>query len=629
MQYYNVAIKGQGILFKDDKGQVIGSEENGLTQLNNVRGRINNSFISNILQLFQSAAVDNAKEQILDKVGLNNDTFDVAQLIAYSGIDDLKTIRSFLRQPIIEKYISFIQRSRTRFADFSKGSYEERAAEQALAYINNNLKEAKINYTKFSETTKPFSYSEMKEFIELSKKETLTAEEKVKYFQGQFQILSNFIQYKDKAEVLGKAITAYNIDTKSVGINYYEVLQAVNKYDTYFNAEEVPFFDGLQEMNTGFVKSLYDKGLKLAQTAFNQPSILPFNNKFFKKLYQNALEITGKEELNAQDVKLLNKTALWYITSLQNEVINENVQELRKRLLTSVIENNQIKDKSLALRIQDLKNEGYDNWLVERLVIDNDNIKYYRNNLEKSEEVLAVISFIQLLNEHPEIGKELIQYSYLTSGGNPTATGFNNIIPVTELNEFGKYYNSKEFEQLLNDDLFSDIFFEQFYRNNPTKAYNISELNPVKLEGKNIQVKTENSLPKYVYMYVKQENAKAITLVFKKNTNGFKEKDNVYYSLGLLTNEYAGNTPNLESIYPDNNKFISQPIKNNFENKNKLKDKLDNISKTESTQMINYNTYQNVLKENNLKSTVTEAEFNLLSQKEKETILWQAKNCDF
>jgi len=631
MQYYNVAIKGQGILFKDDKGQVIGSEENGLTQLNNVRGRINNSFISNILQLFQSAAVDNAKEQILDKVGLNNDTFDVAQLIAYSGIDDLKTIISFLRQPIIEKYISFIQRSRTRFADFSKGSYEERAAEQALAYINNNLKEAKINYTKFSETTKPFSYSEMKEFIELSKKETLTAEEKVKYFQGQFQILSNFIQYKDKAEVLGKAITAYNIDTKSVGINYYEVLQAVNKYDTYFNAKEFPFFDGLQEMNTGFVKSLYDKGLKLAQTAFNQPSVLPFNNKFFKKLYENALEITGKEELNAQDVKLLNKTALWYITSLQNGVINENIQELRKRLLTSVIENNQVKDKSLALKIQDLKNEGYDNWLVERLVIDNDNIKYYRNNLEKSEEVLAVISFIQLLNEHPEIGKELIQYSYLTSGGNPTATGFNNIIPVTELNEFGKYYNSKEFADLLNDDSFSDIFFEQFYRNNPTKAYNISELNPVKLESKNIQVKSEDALPKYVYMYVKQQDSKAITLVFKKNNN-FKLSDNVYYSLGLLTNEYAGNTPNLESIYPDNNKYISQPIANNFENKNELKDKLDNVSKTESTEsteMVNYNTYQNVLKENNLKSTVTETEFNLLSEKEKETILWQAKNCNF
>jgi hypothetical protein len=742
IQYYNVAIKGQGILFKDDKGETIRLKDSkgnyleddglGLTKLNNPRGVINNSFISNILQLFQSAAVDNAKEQILDKVGLNNDTFDVAQLIAYSGIDDLKTIISFLRQPIIEKYISFIQRSRTRFADFSKGSYEERAAEQALAYINNNLKEAKINYNKFSETTKPFSYSEMKEFIELSKKEatkklnvksykgnikpepntifvfgsnpegrhgagaakiakeqfgaiygqgeglqgnayalptkdlrikenkglksisseqiinnieklynvakenpdkefkigyrntneislngytglemidmfikagkipsniifseewvntekfiqqSLTAEEKVKYFQGQFQILSNFIQYKDKAKVLGKAITAYNIDTKSVGINYYEVLQAVNKYDTYFNAKEVPFFDGLQSMNTGFVKSLYDKGLKLAQTAFNQPSILPFNNKFFKKLYQNALEITGKEELNAQDVKLLNKTALWYITSLQNGVINENVQELRKRLLTSVIENNAVKDKSLALRIQDLKNEGYDNWLVERLVIDNDNIKYYRNNLEKSEEVLAVISFIQLLNEHPEIGKELIQYSYLTSGGNPTATGFNNIIPVTELNEFGKYYNSKEFQDLLNDDSFSDIFFEQFYRNNPTKAYNISELNPVKLEGKNIQVKSEDALPKYVYMYVKQENAKAITLIFKKNPN-YKPSDNVYYSLGLLNNEYAGNTPNLESIYPDNNKYISQPIKNNFENKNELKDKLDNVSKTEST----------------------------------------------
>jgi hypothetical protein len=187
------------------------------------------------------------------------------------------------------------------------------------------------------------------------------------------------------------------------------------------------------------------------------------------------------------------------------------------------------------------------------------------------------------LNEHPEIGKELIQYSYLTSGGNPTATGFNNIIPVTELNEFGKYYNSKEFEQLLNDDSFSDIFFEQFYRNNPTKAYNISELNPIKLEGKNIQVKSEDTLPKYVYMYVKQENAKAITLIFKKNPN-FKPSDNVYYSLGLLTNEYAGNVTNLESIYPDNNKFISQPIANNFENQNNIIDKLS--QKNESKNLI-------------------------------------------
>jgi exodeoxyribonuclease-5 len=54
-----------------------------------------------------------------------------------------------------------------------------------------------------------------------------------------------------------------------------------------------------------------------------------------------------------------------------------------------------------------------------------------------------------------------------------------------------------------------------------------------------------------------------------------------------------------------------------------------NVSKPTSTKVVNYNNYQNVLKENNLKSTVTESEFNLLSEKEKETLIWQAKNCNF
>lgn len=732
MQYYNISIAGQGVMFKDSKGEVIrpkdekgnyiGDDKLGLTNLSDIKGKINNSFISNILQIFQSAAVDNAKEQIMDKAGLNSETLDVAQMIAMSGIDDLELIVAFLKQPYIEKYVDFSQRIRTKFEEFEKGSYKERAIKKALNSLNNQLKDLGVEtYSTFNNESVAFSKEELKEFLKFTDKNTVTFttynwsrysnnsyevssagdkrfsalfaklndgrtieeayqldikgfrskgndwklgkgkaplrnvskeqswneykdlwrtylnenpelkeelkekakgktltdkfastdvsqaralaeilnesekvitlnENKIKFLQGQYQVLSNFINYKDKAEKLGKAITAYNIDTKSVGKNYYEVKQAINKYNAYFvnDNPDVPF-NGLKEMgNNKFVKALYENGLLVANTAFNRPDILPFNNKFFKELYLQAAEILEKEDLSAQDIKLLNKTALWYITSMENNgIFEEDIKGLRQRLLTSTKEN-----PSLARRIKELINEGYDNWLIQRLTIDEDKISYYRNSIEKSEEILAVIAFNQLLSDYPEIGKELIQYSYLTSGGNPTATGFSNIVPITELNKlgFGKFYNNKAFQQELDKDSFIDTFWTQYYQNNPTKAFNASDYDRQKLTDENIKFTTEKNLPKFVYLYIEQEGKQAKTILFKKNPNF--EKENVYYPLALLDNEYAANQA-LTSINPENNKYASFPIQNTYETKESLKDKIDNLKTDIPTDLgldINLNT---------------------------------------
>ena len=62
------------------------------------------TYISKVIEAFQSASVDNEKEQILYKLNINKQTVSVINALAMLGFDE-EVISYFINQPIIEEYV--------------------------------------------------------------------------------------------------------------------------------------------------------------------------------------------------------------------------------------------------------------------------------------------------------------------------------------------------------------------------------------------------------------------------------------------------------------------------------------------------------------------------------------------
>src|SRR5690606_12682449 len=65
---------------------------------------------SNVIMYLQSAAVDNSKEQILGKLNINDQTMNVASVMAMLGLPE-DFIGYFMTQPIIKEYVAIMQNS--------------------------------------------------------------------------------------------------------------------------------------------------------------------------------------------------------------------------------------------------------------------------------------------------------------------------------------------------------------------------------------------------------------------------------------------------------------------------------------------------------------------------------------
>lgn len=63
-----------------------------------------NRFVSDIIKAYQTAAVDNEKDPILDKLNINGETMPVVTAMAALGFDE-RTIGAFMNQPIIREWV--------------------------------------------------------------------------------------------------------------------------------------------------------------------------------------------------------------------------------------------------------------------------------------------------------------------------------------------------------------------------------------------------------------------------------------------------------------------------------------------------------------------------------------------
>ena len=200
--------------------------------------------ISDVLTERQNLATDNAKEQALEKLFLNKETFDADKAMTLMGFDKDENGNSlvglFLNQPIIRDYVNYLNNINSVIAEFVPDK-QQAALEYVLEkYVSTNekVKEynelynpdfqdpriVKVAVTRLQEQFKNINGTVLQSQIENNGNDELI----------QFLALQQFILFDRAGKELRKVQSFLNVDSQGLGKSFFDVIDKKQKFESYF-----------------------------------------------------------------------------------------------------------------------------------------------------------------------------------------------------------------------------------------------------------------------------------------------------------------------------------------------------------------------------------------------------------
>ena len=490
---------------------------------------------------FQSAAVDNENEQILDKINANKTTFPVIRALAALGFDE-KLIAAFLSQAGIVELVE------TLVGNESDLVYDDRTEKEIISSYEteNKVKHPKFNHRGYPPLVDNIGFQDLMDMIEKEDKYGPT------YFALQGALMRKFVWLKEVGEGDIKTLQdVLKVDSGAIGENFMHISNNFKKFikllmkDNVENAKTmigdvVPVTgDSMDEtfklnddyvLIEGYGKAWWVKpetvpghaivyGLKTANELFD--GLIPYDDLYeqFSKL---AKDILGTDEVTPkQMVKVFDEIKSFMFTHDASKVIISesfeykyevkdgdtsetkraqftSIQGYRKRLLVDVKVKGEYAHKSLATIISELKNNNViNNPFLNRLSTKElqkakvSMIEYNASAQRGYDETAVYNGFADLFKNRVDLGEfngktydtvklaqDLIAYSYM-NGGIQSATNFIKYIPVSYLHKLGYGTGMRGLmkEMTTHTGKASPLmykFFEQYVRNNPSAAPNVT-----------------------------------------------------------------------------------------------------------------------------------------------------------
>lgn len=484
-----------GLYLKEGK---ILFDNNTADRLDRVRTLDNKKLISDVISYVQSAAVDNAKEQVLGKTNINNTTFGVAMLLARAGYNE-QTIAYFLSQESIKDYVNTMG----NIMDSTNLEYDSQKIQKAInelgkkysgrdfsgikqSFVVESLGNNRPTNTKdishyesfLSDEPLNINTSDLKYILYLSGE----SEKEASYNNTQYNILHAFVYYNQIAKELSNIQSATTADTNGAGKKLSETQQKVDminsltKTDFIGNAEKL--------LDETIVGKFAEYGQIEAVKLFEQ--LLPFNSNAYKTAKQSIFENMGKMNPKPEDIDFVHNEIKSYVYAMSDVLEVEDVDYTRFKLFFDTTTN-----KSLSTRIREYKqtSEGQNNWLLTRLITktkvkegDISRVEYQNSIAEGvNDSSEGIRAFIELEKSNPELAKDFILYHYL-NGGLVTSKSFGKFIPVSSLERLGIAKNLNNVN--LNSEETLRNLSEQFFQHFPSKAIKIQDLKDVFPSGK-------------------------------------------------------------------------------------------------------------------------------------------------
>ena len=396
---------------------------------------------SEVHSAFQSAAVDEEKEQLLSSLNINTHTFDVTTGAAQSGFDEYE-ISLLINQPVVEEYINqVISRSSSLNDDVDFNADVTVLAELLDKYSNLS------DHTYKNEDT--ISVDEMK----TSLKNDVTTKD---FYKIQYIALNKFAMFKQIGKDIRQIASSINVDSKGLPkdiagiVNKVEQIKNLPRMVGIMNAQNAIgiYSDSPSE---GYVKIdnefyIYPETIPGMATAYGlgtaykmYKDLIPYESPNFKALFSWVEELSGKKiDTPFKKSEFMNSMAgilkSFFYTLPEMGLYSGDVVSQRNNLLRG--------DNSLAKRVLEFQKYS-SNKFIRRLIPEIsltpdgfDVIKFNAATRETLDEPELYRDFAQMFitEDTRALAEDLVTYSYIT-GGLQQAVQYAKFVPFAYLNK--------------------------------------------------------------------------------------------------------------------------------------------------------------------------------------------------
>lgn len=440
-----------------------------------------NKLISEVISYIQSASVDVAKEQQLNKLNLNKETFNVAALIAETGFDE-RYIGAFLRQPLIMDYIKMLSSlDKITEQEFNK----DKVKKATTKFLKNYLGEFGSKESNYEDIT-PITAVSLEQMHKNIKEHYKDGVENtsMEYKVMQANMLVNFLKYNEIAIELLSLKSSMNTDTKLLEKTIASSIE--KSYKLTKNLKGDGRIGNVSNLDKDTRQSGANDVLYKSIELFTNTNLFPIDNLLLKQVKDSIQQELKKDELNEKHIVAITdayKSAIYskVIADLFNET---DIPALRDSLLRG--------KHSLAKDIVEYRLKNPNNLLLNSLKItlaDEKNASFVEYMSAKDIKDLFnfgnPISWMELLNA-PEgsmersIGERMIQYA-LVFGNDRNARDFGRFIPSDYLlnNNIGQLLRNflvdvdTDSLQFATTGELSKRIVKQWFQHNPYKATKI------------------------------------------------------------------------------------------------------------------------------------------------------------
>lgn len=438
-----------------------------------------------VYTVYQSGAVDNAKDRNLDNLNINTLTWRGLHALSSLHSSNKKSLPvlhhvSFTVQPIIRVLVDRLRRE----SDQLTREFDQDAEEKVY-------KDLKESYTKLAiEAGRAKEIELTEEQIEAQTENVSTDYETLyntwKAFQDgtagpdeymvQLKVLSTWKRLSDIGGRLMELQKTFNQDTKGAGPSLPYALQQIDKHNNLYSESGKIFLDEASLVD-GQAEAMFQSIIPTAVQLLS--SVNPVNT--YQNVADKVAKLTGKtaSELSERTMGLIHKHMRAYALTKAGTSNLASATDLRHRLLYKTE-----KEESLAQRVQRAKALYPKNIFlaslrpkINSLSVGPHHIDYRMEESGRIDSNKLVLHFAQLLMSEDKVlnqlGSDLVTYALITSGQGGTNTFLDRIPAGLILGSHLAATLRSTYEEIEALDDMPDGFLSQFVQHNPHLAQEI------------------------------------------------------------------------------------------------------------------------------------------------------------
>lgn len=451
------------------------------------------TLIADELSSIMAAILDDIKEPILERLGINKNTIDILATIIRVGYN-MDTALKFISQDSIKELSTLLDRNTAKLKDENQGWYTPDTLiseyEDKLKKIMLDLDSNEVNNPDFQKllTIKDYASSditdtEMSNWLKDYNEKKADNLEKAKYNIFQIRVLKNFKNISEIAKELVEINKFFAIN-KEVGPNMENIIAKQELYSNILKSDVIKGFD------ITLIPTLYETW-KVHENALNYfKKYFPYASDFYmntKRMVTSLQSNKRLEQIPIDDRQLMNGFIRYFIDNNGGYFsdLYDNYDHLfvsLPKLITDIKNPRNSNNKLGNITYENISNNLFIKSLDIKFQETNPKVQYIRlkgGKLDLQVQNNLIESFDGLYRNKNtrQLAKDLIDHVFISSGFMSSLGNYSWVINPEILKDLGYSDYRKSFineDNLNNTNINNFLLIDQLIRNNPsifTKVY--------------------------------------------------------------------------------------------------------------------------------------------------------------